>query len=258
MTSKALSQFLGTERWGQLFRSLKAESNTLQEPPLPTVSIVTAIVIAFCPVLITLLDDYRPRNAPPTILPTVAFGISALLALLFRSRLRFAPATVRTWKEALGLTHTGVALGCIPAVLVFCFSPNLLADRHDTLMVYIPGSHAENAPQISFLGKLLLISSMALWVSVTEEVIFRGFLVSAIRRWGLIPKQRTRDVMAIVVSTIVFGAAHFPTWGPYAATALTGLGLGFVIGYIANGERLFPLILYHFIFDALSLFIATR
>ena len=125
-------------------------------------------------------------------------------------------------------------------------------------MNFLPNAHQGPAVPISFWEKIVLILSMAAWVALTEEVIFRGYLVSAIRRWGLIKSQKHRDILAVVVSTLAFGLAHFPTWGPYAATALTGLGLGFVIGYIANGERLFPLILYHFVFDSFSLFLATR
>ncbi len=60
-----------------------------------------------------------------------------------------------------------------------------------------------------------------------------------------------------MISALLFGLAHWPTWGALPALAITGLGLGFVAGYIANGEQLGPLVLYHFIFDALSISISV-
>lgn len=258
MAATAFSKFVGTARWAHLIQALKDQSRDLKEPAVSSFTVCSALLLALAPVGITLLDNFRPRNAPPSTLPTVTFGICAILAFLFRSRLKLPFATRASWKESLELTHIGVALGCIPAVLVFIFQPNLLAERHDALVAYVPPSHGGAPAPMSLLAKISLIMAIAAWVSLTEEVIFRGFLVSAIRRWNLIRSQRTRDIVAIVVSTIIFGMAHFPTWGPYAATALTGLGLGFVIGYIANGEKLLPLIVYHLAFDALSLFVATH
>ncbi len=259
MASQALRKFIGVKRWGNLFQALRDETAVPKKPPVETMTVIAAVALALTPIGITLVDDLRAPDAAPSILPTVAFGVCALLAFLLRNRLGVPFFSGHAWKRSMDLTHTGVALGCIPAVLVFFLSPTLLADRHDTLAQYIPSGQPEAAQQqVSLVGKTLLILAISAWVSITEEVIYRGFLVSAIRRWRVIAVQRHRDILAVFVSTVVFGAAHFPTWGPYAALALTGLGLGFVIGYIANGEKLFPVIVYHMLFDALSLFIATR
>jgi hypothetical protein len=42
-------------------------------------------------------------------------------------------------------------------------------------------------------------------------------------------------------------------WGLTPSLTLTGLGIGFGLAYIAIGELILPLIVYHIIFDALSL-----
>lgn len=102
-----------------------------------------------------------------------------------------------------------------------------------------------------------IVIMISMWVALVEEILFRGVLVSILRRWKLISTQRQRDVFATLLSASIFGFAHYATWGPIAAIALVGLGIGFSIAYIANGEQLLPLILYHFAFDLLSISISV-
>ena len=61
------------------------------------------------------------------------------------------------------------------------------------------------------------------------------------------------DVFAVLASGIIFGLAHIPSWGIALSLAITGLGIGFGVAYVANGERLAPLIVYHAVFDICSL-----
>ena len=81
-------------------------------------------------------------------------------------------------------------------------------------------------------------------------------LVTALRRIELFATQHQRDLFAIFFSAALFGVCHFALWGPYMAFAVAGLGFGFGLAYIAIGERLLPVIVYHIIFDFLSLLIA--
>ena len=60
-------------------------------------------------------------------------------------------------------------------------------------------------------------------------------------------------LMAITVSALIFGVAHYSNWGLQAAISTAGLGFGFGVAYICSKERLLPLIIYHFFFDLLSL-----
>ncbi len=57
----------------------------------------------------------------------MAFGICTLLALLLRKRMGFKFVPTREWRESFSLTHTAIAAGCIPAVLVILLAPSLLA-----------------------------------------------------------------------------------------------------------------------------------
>lgn len=181
---------------------------------------------------------------------------STVLAVLVRWRCRLPFSRDPRWFSHLSLTHTAVALGCIPAVAVLILAPELLAERHDLLTQSIqPQEHAAARPTMLFT--LCMIVAIAGWASITEEIIFRGMLVSVVRRWKIIPSQKQRDIAAGVISAGLFGLAHFATWGPIASIALIGLGMGFVLAYIANDEHVLPLILYHFVFDILSISVSV-
>ena len=166
------------------------------------------------------------------------------------------PST-RNWKRSLSLTHTAVALGCIPAVLLVLLWPELLAERHDVLTQSMQAQPAPGAAKPPLLYVVAFVLLIAAWVAVVEEVLFRALIVSVVRRWNFLPRQRQRDIAAALISALLFGIAHYVTWGPIASLALIGLGLGFVLAYIANGEQLLPVVLYHFIFDVLSISVSV-
>jgi membrane protease YdiL (CAAX protease family) len=245
-----LAKFLAVDRWRALLDRLKAESSTERQPLLDSIAVVLALVICSFPVIFTALETSSGASG---VNSTIAFGICTLLALLLRSMLKLKHVTVASWRESLSLTHTAVALGCIPALLIILLNPSLLSSRHDALTQ--AASAPTEGPGLAYT--LTMILGSALWISVTEEFLFRGLLVSVIRRWRVLSSQRTRDFAAVLISAALFGLAHYPTWGGGASIALGGLGIGFVLGFIANGERLLPLIIYHFIFDALSILVAV-
>ena len=248
----AFNKFLGTERWRALIAAYKSETQKIASPGLKLDSLIVALLISFTPVLLTFWEELRPEGAPPSPLPTLGFGVCTLLALVVRSRLGLPFTKTINWKQSLGLTHTAVALGCIPTVFILILSKTLLAERHDTLAKAVGGASNPGAP-IGLLGSISIVLAIAAWVAITEELIFRGTLMSVIRRLKFIKTQKNRDLTAIVASALIFGLAHYMTWGLLPAIALAGLGLGFGTAYIANGEQLVPLILYHFVFDALSI-----
>ena len=246
-------RFLGTSRWLALRDALLEQSAIEATPKVGWLAAFGAIAVASCPIFITLVDSVRLPGTASSPLPTIAFGICTLLALLLRRRMGFEFVTTQRWRESFSLTHTAIALGCIPAVLVILLAPSLLADRHDVLTAATGQPKGEGAHTTLVWGRISLIFAIALWVAITEELIFRGLLVSTIRRFEHLRTQRSRDVAAAVLSALLFGLAHWPTWGALPALALVGLGLGFVVAYIATGEQLIPIIVYHFIFDLLSI-----
>lgn len=246
-----LAKFLGAARWKEFFGQLDSQSAAVKQPALGSSAVAVALIICSVPVLFTLIEAF---GGAASFNSTIAFGICTVLALLIRHWLGLEYIPVNNLRLAMRTTHTAVALGCIPVLLIILYDPALLASRHDVLTSSVPApGSAQHSPAAAYL--MILFS--ALWIALTEEIMFRGLLVSVLRRWSLIGSQRRRDILAVGVSALLFGAAHYPAWGPAAAVALTGLGIGFVLGYIANGEKLLPLILYHFIFDTLSIAVAV-
>lgn len=251
--SRTLHAFLGTARWKELLTVLDEEGRREFSPPVPFAAALAALLLCVTPVALTVVDSLRETT---TRIPTVGFGVCAILALLLRRRMAASLPKSVGMTRSLRLTHTAVALGCIPAVIILLASPTLLADRHDTLTTAVrPGGHP-GAPMAKMHLAFLLVS-IAGWVAVTEEVLFRGFLVSVLRRLPYRGSGRIRDLVAASVSALLFGVAHYVTWGLMPSIALTGLGFGFALAYIANGERLMPVVLYHFIFDLLSILVSV-
>ena len=250
-------RFLGTARWLKLGEAIRKQTEIEAQPTVGWLAAIGALGVAACPIFVTLADSVRTPGTASSDLPTMAFGICTLLALLLRKRMGFKFVPTRDWRESFSLTHTAIAAGCVPAVLVILLAPSLLADRHDVLTAATATSPGESGhPGLIIWGRIALVVAIALWVAVTEELIFRGLLVSTIRRFRYIRSQRARDVTAGILSAMLFGLAHWPTWGPLPSLALVGLGLGFVVAYIAIGEQLIPIVVYHFIFDLLSISIS--
>lgn len=249
-----MHSFLGSARWKSLFAALARESRSDQAPALGNIAVAAAVAISITPVALTVLQHASPSTAID--LPTIGFAVCTILAILMRRWLKLGYTRTVDWRQALNLTHTAFALGCLPAALLIASRPTMFAERRDIVtsaaaLEPVSGVH----PLLFAIHVAGVVVFLAGWAAVTEEFLFRGLLVSALRRWSLIPGQRARDALAVICSAGLFGAAHYPTWGLTAALALGCLGAGFVIGYIANGERLTPLIFYHFCFDTLSILV---
>lgn len=252
--SSLMHRFLGSARWERLFTTLKIETTTLCEPAISTPALVASLIIAITPVALTLLQHLSPSTSVD--LPTLSFAVCTILAILMRRWLKLDYHPTVDWRESLSLTHTAFALGCVPAAILIALNPSMFVERHDILTTAVPLEQtAETNPILFAIHAGGVVVFLAAWAAVTEEFLFRGLLVSVIRRWRLLRSQRARDILAAVSSAGIFGIAHYPTWGLTAALALGCIGTGFVIGYIANGERLTPLIFYHFCFDTLSILV---
>lgn len=248
---KILHNFLGIPRWLALRDALLAQSVGSKLSVLEDKFVFIALTICLAPLLLTLASNFRTDISSNLI--AAAFGVSALASLLLRGTLQLKSESKPDWKQSLSLTHTAVALGCIPAVCIVLLAPDLLLERREILgEALIPG-YREQAVEPSILMILCIALGIAAWAAVTEELIFRGLLFSTLRRWQILRNQRSRDIFAVLLSASLFGLAHYWTWGPLATIALVGLGLGFVLAYLANGEQLMPVILYHFAFDFLSI-----
>ncbi|MBN8549002.1 MAG: CPBP family intramembrane metalloprotease [Deltaproteobacteria bacterium] len=235
--------FLGIEKFRSLFQALAEQSRQAPAAHISTLGVAVAILISALP----LLAFYQGSRDSGIDYSTLLVGVSACLAMLYRSRNGIPFLSVRAWKSSLRLTHIAFALGCIPTLFMLLYSPQAL------FQISPPTKPDGHAMTFSLLTILSFIIGTATWAAVTEEFIYRGLLISVLRRWDAIANPRVRDAVAIFVSALLFGLAHLPTWGPAMSFALFGLGLGLGMAYVAIGELVLPVIVYHIVFDILSL-----
>ncbi|MDZ4784494.1 MAG: CPBP family intramembrane glutamic endopeptidase [bacterium] len=237
-------KFLGKDRIKTLLIAIGTTSSIEVRPAISLLRGIIAIFIALLPVFSQYLVIYKDT----VDITTVFIGVATCLAVLFRIRHKIPFLAVSNWKTALSLTHTAFALGCIPIVVLLIINPNSFVPVHQNAQVNT--FNAEGPPIVSIL---FFIFSVSVWAGLTEEIIYRGLVISAIRRCAILGKQITRDRLAILISALLFGLSHYPVWGFPVALSLVGLGIGFGMAYLAIGERVLPLVVYHIAFDILSL-----
>lgn len=92
------------------------------------------------------------------------------------------------------------------------------------------------------LGGVYIVSSFG------EEVIYRAFLINRISELGQKTKKAT--VIAIILSSIIFGLVHYE-WGPMGIVQTGFMGLALAICYIKLKKRLWVLILAHAYMDTI-------
>ncbi|MBT8050443.1 MAG: CPBP family intramembrane metalloprotease [Xanthomonadales bacterium] len=95
---------------------------------------------------------------------------------------------------------------------------------------------------------MLLISLGTIYVvsSLGEEVIYRGFLIDRLER--LLGGARRSTWVAVVISSLVFGAAHFG-WGIVGVVQTTFMGLAFALSFIWFRRNLWILVAAHAYMD---------
>ena len=246
ISNSYIRSFLGIKRFEELARTFKKGSSEAPPRRFGTTIIFLAIFIGLLPALAAFLDI----AAKSIDIATVFVGVAACLAILFRVYLRIPFHSVSRWRESLSSVHTAVAIGCIPTVIIVVWFP-------EALFLLVEDEVADSAPGVvvskSIFTTVSFIFKVSVWAGVTEEFIYRGLLIGVLRRWKGLSSQLQRDIFAIFISSALFAICHMHTWGPEMSVALFGLGIGFGIAYISVGELLLPLIVYHILFDALSL-----
>lgn len=253
----ALKTFLGIERWKALGEAWRRASNERISQRLSLASILLVAALALTPIVSTLYTDgavLADVISLPVYMPTILFGICTIIALLLRRRAKWRGILSRSSLKDLSLTHTAVALGCIPAVLLLISSPELLSERNEVLSeILLPPPSSQPSAKPNLMLLIAFILGISFWAAITEEVLFRGLLLASLRRWRIFASQSKADILAISISALVFGLAHLPSWGLVPSLALVGLGIGFGIAFVVTDEDLTPLILYHAAFDVLSI-----
>lgn len=248
MANQIIRKLLGIDRFQELHQHWISAHQTLAKPSYPSSVILIGLTIALFPIIAAYIGDPKLTS----YLMTLTVGVSALLAVVYRIRKGLLFALTPEFTKPLRLTHSAFALGCIPALALLLFNPSALTGMSKEDVV-VSGAVTTS----SFAAILFWIVRVAIWAGITEEIIFRGLLVSLIRRWSIIPSQQWRDIAAVLISAALFALAHYPIWGVQVSLAIFGLGLGLGVAYIAIGELILPLVIYHSVFNTLSLAVAV-
>lgn len=121
------------------------------------------------------------------------------------------------------------------------------------------GMNFENASQIEagaeyysailpWLGTVIQVISLLIISPVTEEIIFRGLILTALQR-------RCHNTAAILLSGLFFGLIHFMAGGMVLTAGATGMGIIFGIIFVET-KSLLPVILAHGIANTADFIIA--
>ena len=137
----------------------------------------------------------------------------------------------------------GVLPVCVGLVLASRWAIEAILVNHPDLLERILQKHEmlQVLRQLSWPWRATVIVSAVLLASLSEEMLFRGLLQSALRRV-------TRDAWAgVIAASLLFALIHYPY--VYSMPALFALGL--VLGYsYERAGRLWPAITIHLLFNA--------
>jgi len=241
---QSVHHFLGTARIRRLFDELSAQPEIDRNFGAP--KIAAAVLVGLLPLLMLLADAL---HATPLVDPATALvAASSLIAVLLRLRWELPRPSIKALRQQLSHTHVAFALGCLPAVLFIYFSPELLTEKQETI-----SRGLSSAPEMQLWVSFFLAFAIAGFAAVCEEFTYRGLVLSSLRRARLFKSQKAADTFAVLVSSLIFAVAHFPAWGATASIALFFISLGLSVGYVVAKENVVPLILYHWLFNFLSI-----
>lgn len=111
------------------------------------------------------------------------------------------------------------------------------AEADHTVYNYISGN----------FGMLLLsLAGVYIVSSFGEEIVYRAFLINRISELGL--DNRTTTIIAILLSAIIFGLAHY-SWGLMGIIQTAFMGLVFACSYVFLKKKIWVLIIAHAYMD---------
>lgn len=211
----------------------------------PSVSQVVVLVG-----LIAGLKVFLQGVAPhPTDWPSfVAHTVIVLTGAVALPAIVLALTSTRAPLETLQLRGTSFTMIVGAMAMAVCFHPLIVAFQQWVMNLY---PLTVDAGQLQGVLNKILDGSPGMWAillvmavtpAVCEELAFRGFILSGLRR-------ALKPVNAVLISAVLFGAMHGLLQQSIVASA-TGIALGFVA---LRAGSLWPCIVYHAAHNALTL-----
>lgn len=221
-----------------------ADSNNISSQSSSSwANVATDILLASLPVLVLGLAGslLGSGGAPGIILINSGYVLSIVVGgWLLRRR-------GSGWRE-VGLARPASWLKTILLGVATIAGSLVIVNLATLLIVMLPGM--AEGPDISRFNPvegnlpLMLVGVVAAWTTIAfgEEMLFRAFIIS--RLAAGFGESKTGTLLAVLVSTVLFGAVHFAE-GP--AGLLTNGTFGLVLGlvYVWTGRNLWVTIIAH-------------
>ena len=214
------------------------------------------IIIVFLPVSIVLIA-FRLLDAQNQILQISAIWASNIVMLgVVWYGIKLRGETLLSIGLSFQLVNSSkvgwTILKSLP-ILIFAACGFILGSIIMANIVGIPEGSADMTKYNYLQDNLpMLIVSLAgayFASSFGEEVVYRGFLITRLQNiFG--GDGRGAVVMAIILSSVIFGFAHFE-WGAMGIGQTTFMGAAFGISYLLTKRILWPLVLAHAYMDTI-------
>lgn len=148
-----------------------------------------------------------------------------------------------SWRTTLvqGLGY-GVLIAILSIMLIEPLSEYITKTNHDySLFIKMRGNKA---------ALIQLLVMVWVFVAFAEEIIFRGFLMAEINR--VIGSSLTKKVLAIVITSVIFGLCH--AYQNTCGIMTTGL-IGFLLSVVfyLTGKNLWVTIFAHGVIDTIGI-----
>lgn len=136
-----------------------------------------------------------------------------------------------SWIATIAL---GIAMGVALRLLMkFAVMPLLGAPPVNPAFHHLAGNTAALPSAILMMGFL---------AAAGEELVMRGFMFERLTR--LLGRSRASLTVIVLVTSIVFGVAHYPLQGLAGAQNATLMGLVFGTLYVATGRLWLPMVVH--------------
>lgn len=187
----------------------------MQRSVHPMLALLVFVIIYLLDVFFFRLSAYSSWAVLAVL--TVVLSLVLPLAATALSKVSLSDGLLLSHRFVPGAAVSVVVATVLLVPLYICF--NLILARHWPEVRSMIYGDARQMRQMVRTTSWPLIAAGGLFFAFTEEFLYRGFLMNALRRWG--------DAVALIISSICFAVAHHSV-GKLLPMTLAGMWFGFV------------------------------
>ena len=215
------------------------------------------IAVVFSPAIFAIAICGIIKLESPFILMSILWLANVTMLVLVGLGIRLRNKTWGSIGARFGLasrTAVGRAIAKSLPILLFAIVGFIFGSIVGANVVGIPeGANMSNYNFLQSNLPMLVVSLAGVYLvsSFGEEVIYRGFLITRIEEMFRGP-TKLAVATAVVVSSVVFGFAHFG-WGPMGIIQTTFMGAALGVSFLMTQRNIWPLVLAHGYMDTILL-----